>query len=56
MWSPLAARLSADVSSRESLIEARDKILASFGHIDILVNSAGRIKLHSGARHLSEEE
>jgi NAD(P)-dependent dehydrogenase (short-subunit alcohol dehydrogenase family) len=48
-------RLSADVSSRESLVEARDKILAAFGHIDILVNSAGRIK-RTPALELSEEE
>jgi NAD(P)-dependent dehydrogenase (short-subunit alcohol dehydrogenase family) len=37
------------------LIEARDKILAAFGHIDILVNSAGRIK-RTPAPELSEEE
>ena len=33
-------RLSVDVTSRESLVEARDSVLASFGQIDILVNSA----------------
>jgi NAD(P)-dependent dehydrogenase (short-subunit alcohol dehydrogenase family) len=48
-------RLSADVASRESLIEARGSILASFGHIDILVNSAGRIK-RTPALDISEEE
>jgi NAD(P)-dependent dehydrogenase (short-subunit alcohol dehydrogenase family) len=37
-------RLAADVSDRPSLIVARDRILEKFGHIDILINSAGRIK------------
>jgi NAD(P)-dependent dehydrogenase (short-subunit alcohol dehydrogenase family) len=37
-------RLAADVSDRPSLIAARDQILEKFGHIDILINSAGRIK------------
>jgi NAD(P)-dependent dehydrogenase (short-subunit alcohol dehydrogenase family) len=48
-------RLSADVSNRESLIEAREEILAAFGHIDVLINSAGRIK-RTPALELSEEE
>jgi NAD(P)-dependent dehydrogenase (short-subunit alcohol dehydrogenase family) len=48
-------RLSADVASRESLVSARDSILGSFGHIDILVNSAGRIK-RTPALDISEEE
>src|SRR3954463_1520244 len=37
-------RLAADVADRQSLIAARDQILEAFGHIDILINSAGRIK------------
>jgi len=37
-------RLAADVADRQSLIAARDQILDKFGHIDILINSAGRIK------------
>jgi NAD(P)-dependent dehydrogenase (short-subunit alcohol dehydrogenase family) len=37
-------RLAADVADRPSLIAARDKILDKFGRIDILINSAGRIK------------
>jgi len=37
-------RLAADVADRPSLIAARDQILEKFGHIDILINSAGRIK------------
>jgi NAD(P)-dependent dehydrogenase (short-subunit alcohol dehydrogenase family) len=48
-------RLSADVASRESLIEARDSVLASFGHVDILVNSAGRIK-RTPALDISDDE
>ena len=37
-------RLAADVADRPSLIAARDQILEKLGHIDILINSAGRIK------------
>jgi NAD(P)-dependent dehydrogenase (short-subunit alcohol dehydrogenase family) len=37
-------RLAADVADRPSLNAARDQILEKFGHIDILINSAGRIK------------
>ncbi len=37
-------RLAADVADRPSLIAARDQILEKFGHVDILINSAGRIK------------
>lgn len=48
-------RLAADVGNRESLVEARDRILAAFGHIDILINSAGRIK-RTPALDLSEDE
>ena len=48
-------RISADVTSRESLIQARDSILDAFAHIDILVNSAGRIR-RTAALDLSEEE
>lgn len=33
--------VAADVTSRESLVKARDEILSKFGTIDILVNCAG---------------
>jgi len=48
-------RISADVTNRESLLEARDSVLDEFGRIDILVNSAGRIR-RTAALDLSEEE
>ena len=50
-----ALRLAADVADRPSLIAARDAVLEKFGHIDILINSAGRIK-RTPALDLSEEE
>ncbi|MFY9853877.1 MAG: glucose 1-dehydrogenase [Terracidiphilus sp.] len=37
-------RLQADVRSRTSLEKLRDDVLAHFGHVDILVNSAGITK------------
>jgi NAD(P)-dependent dehydrogenase (short-subunit alcohol dehydrogenase family) len=48
-------RLSVDVASRESLAEVRDEVLAAFGRVDILINSAGRIR-RTAALDLSEEE
>lgn len=48
-------RLAADVADRPSLIAARDQILDKFGHIDILINSAGRIK-RTPVLDLPEEE
>src|SRR5580658_2381867 len=48
-------RLAADVADRQSLISARDQILGEFGHIDILINSAGRIK-RTPVLDLPEEE
>jgi NAD(P)-dependent dehydrogenase (short-subunit alcohol dehydrogenase family) len=48
-------RLSVDVASREALVQARDRILASFGRVDILINSAGRIK-RTPALDISDEE
>lgn len=48
-------RLAADVADRQSLIAARDQILEKFGRIDILINSAGRIK-RTPALDLPEEE
>jgi NAD(P)-dependent dehydrogenase (short-subunit alcohol dehydrogenase family) len=48
-------RLGADVADRQSLIAARDQILEKFGRIDILINSAGRIK-RTPALDLPEEE
>ncbi len=37
-------RTTADVTDRGSLEEARAAVLAAFGRVDVLVNSAGRIK------------
>jgi NAD(P)-dependent dehydrogenase (short-subunit alcohol dehydrogenase family) len=37
-------RLISDVADRASLQELHDRVLAEFGHIDILVNSAGITK------------
>jgi NAD(P)-dependent dehydrogenase (short-subunit alcohol dehydrogenase family) len=48
-------RLALDVGSRDSLLNAREKILAAFGHADILVNSAGRIR-RTPALDISEDE
>jgi NAD(P)-dependent dehydrogenase (short-subunit alcohol dehydrogenase family) len=48
-------RLAADVADRPSLIAAREQILEKFGRIDILINSAGRIK-RTPALDLPEEE
>src|ERR1700734_3383070 len=48
-------RLAADVADRQSLITARDQILEKFGRIDILINSAGRIK-RTPVLDLPEEE
>lgn len=38
-----ALRATVDVSNRASVDELRDKVLAEFGHVDVLVNAAGRI-------------
>ena len=48
-------RLAVDVGSRESLEELRDRVLEAFGHVNILINSAGRIR-RTPALELSEEE
>jgi NAD(P)-dependent dehydrogenase (short-subunit alcohol dehydrogenase family) len=48
-------RLAADVSDRPSLIAARDQILEKLGRVDILINSAGRIK-RTPVLDLAEEE
>jgi len=37
-------RTTADVTDRASLEAAREAVLAAFGRVDVLVNSAGRIK------------
>jgi NAD(P)-dependent dehydrogenase (short-subunit alcohol dehydrogenase family) len=50
-----ALRLAVDVANRESLVAVRETVLEAFGHIDILINSAGRIK-RTPALELSEEE
>jgi NAD(P)-dependent dehydrogenase (short-subunit alcohol dehydrogenase family) len=48
-------RVVVDVASRESLVEVREAVLAAFGHVDILINSAGRIR-RTPALEVSEEE
>ena len=48
-------RVAADVSDRQSLITVRDKVLDTFGHLDILITSAGRIK-RTPVLDLPEEE
>ena len=48
-------RLAADVLDRKSLEAARDQILVEFGHIDILINCAGRIK-RTPALDISSDE
>ncbi len=48
-------RIAADVADRASLVTARDAIQAEFGHIDILINCAGRIK-RTPVLDLPEEE
>lgn len=47
-------RVAADVSRRASLEQARDEIIARLGHIDILINSAGKID-RKPALEISEE-
>ena len=37
-------RIASDAKSRESLQQLHDAVLASFGHVDILVNAAGITK------------
>ena len=48
-------RVTADVTDRSSLEEARDAVVDHLGKVDILVNSAGRIK-RTPALDLPEEE
>ncbi|HVW11115.1 MAG TPA: SDR family oxidoreductase [Bryobacteraceae bacterium] len=48
-------RLAADVADRQSLVAARDEILAKLGRVDILINCAGRIK-RTPVLDLPEEE
>lgn len=48
-------RVTADVTDRGSLERVRDATLTDFGRIDVLVNSAGRIK-KTKVLDLSEEE
>lgn len=48
-------RVVADVGDRASLEAARDAVLAALGRIDILVNSAGRLK-RTPALDLPDEE
>jgi|SRR5579883_13279 len=49
------APYTVDVLSRASLNDFRDAILAAFGHVDILINAAGRIS-KSAAKDISEDE
>jgi NAD(P)-dependent dehydrogenase (short-subunit alcohol dehydrogenase family) len=48
-------RVTADVTDRASLEKARDEVVEHLGKVDILVNSAGRIK-RTPALELPEEE
>jgi NAD(P)-dependent dehydrogenase (short-subunit alcohol dehydrogenase family) len=48
-------RITADVTDRPSLERARDTVVESLGKVDVLVNSAGRIK-RTPALDLPEEE
>jgi len=48
-------RLAVDVTNRESLAAVRDAVVAEFGHVDILINSAGQIR-RTPALDLGEEE
>jgi NAD(P)-dependent dehydrogenase (short-subunit alcohol dehydrogenase family) len=48
-------RVLADVTDRTSLEAARDAVLAGLGRVDVLVNSAGRLK-RTPALDLPEEE
>jgi NAD(P)-dependent dehydrogenase (short-subunit alcohol dehydrogenase family) len=46
---------AVDVLSRASLDQLRDAVLAAFGHVDILVNAAGRIS-KSPVKDIAEDE
>jgi NAD(P)-dependent dehydrogenase (short-subunit alcohol dehydrogenase family) len=48
-------RVTADVTDRRSLEKARDEVVEHLGKVDILINSAGRIK-RTPALELPEEE
>jgi NAD(P)-dependent dehydrogenase (short-subunit alcohol dehydrogenase family) len=48
-------RVSADVLDRDSLVRARDTVLAAFGKVDILINCAGSIR-RKPTLELAEEE
>jgi NAD(P)-dependent dehydrogenase (short-subunit alcohol dehydrogenase family) len=48
-------RLTVDVSSRASIDQLRDRVLEAFGHVDVLVNAAGRISKIL-AKDIPEEE
>ena len=48
-------RLTVDVSSRASIDRLRDRVLEAFGHVDVLVNAAGRISKIM-AKDIPEEE
>jgi NAD(P)-dependent dehydrogenase (short-subunit alcohol dehydrogenase family) len=48
-------RVTADVTDRRSLEKARDAVVEHLGKVDILINSAGRIK-RTPALELPEEE
>jgi NAD(P)-dependent dehydrogenase (short-subunit alcohol dehydrogenase family) len=44
-----------DITDRESVTQARDAVLAAFGHVDILINCAGSIT-RTPALEIREEE
>lgn len=46
---------ASDVASRASIDEFRDAVVAKFGHVDILLNAAGRTK-RTPSQSVSEEE
>lgn len=48
-------RIAADVCSRESLQRLHDEVLSKFGHVDVLVNSAG-VSLRRPAIEYSEKD
>jgi NAD(P)-dependent dehydrogenase (short-subunit alcohol dehydrogenase family) len=48
-------RVTADVLDRDSILRARDAVLAAFGRIDILINCAGSIR-RKPTLEVAEEE
>jgi len=46
---------AADVGNRQSIDKLRDRVVAEFGQVDVLINAAGQI-FRKPTRHLSEDE